>query len=721
MVNGYKKSFQGLLRKHRRSMPTQDVELVNRAFDYSYDSHRDQLRKSGAPYFEHCFEVAKILIELQMDPTTIASGLLHDVAEDTGVTIEDVESEFGEDVALLVDGVTKISELHFESLEMRQAENFRKMIISMVKDIRVILIKFADRLHNMRTIEHLPAKKQKRIAIETRDVYAPLAHRLGIAKIKWELEDLILKTLEPDSYWDLVNKVSNKREERVRYIRKVTFPIKKELKAANMTADIVGRPKHFYSIYGKMSKRHLPFEQIYDLLAIRIIVEKVEECYFVLGIVHNLYTPVQDRFKDYIATPKSNFYQSLHTTVIGPDGKMVEIQIRTKEMHLTAEDGIAAHWLYKEGRGGGDELDKHLSWLRQVLELQQDTKDPSEFMENLRIELFQDESFVFTPKGDLLKLPVGSTPVDFAFAVHTDVGYHCLGAKVNGKMVPLNHKLKSGDSVEILTSQNQKPNQSWMKFVKTSKARSKIKRWLKDSFYDQSVKLGDEIFVRHLKKFQIARDQIDLNEIAQGLNFDGGEQLLASIGSGDTSIQSVLNRLAPERKLEIKDASLFKKFISKARRSAKGVRVQGLDNLMIAFGKCCQPVPGDNILGFITRGRGIMVHRTDCKNIVSLLDHPERKIEVEWDVEKDKHFMVRLQLLGEERRNFLLDVTQCISQTDTNIVNIEMQVDDTIVHSTIILEIRNLQHLTRIIKKISQVKGVISVERLSGANESISE
>ncbi len=721
MENGYRKSLAGLVRKHRRFVTAPDVELISKAFEFSFESHKDQLRKSGEPYFDHCYQVAKILTELKMDSATIAGGLLHDVAEDTGVTIEEVEYEFGAEVALLVDGVTKISELKFESLEERQAENFRKMVISMVKDIRVILIKFADRLHNMRTIEFLPPKKQHRIAIETRDVYAPLAHRLGIARIKWELEDLTLKTLDPESYWELVNKVANRREARERYIRRVTSPIRKDLQQAGFKATIMGRPKSFYSIYGKMSRRQLPFEQIYDLLAIRIVVEKVEECYFVLGIVHNLYTPVQDRFKDYIATPKSNFYQSLHTTVIGPDGKMVEIQIRTSEMHRTAEDGIAAHWRYKEGRKKEDELDKQLSWLRQVLEWQQDAKDASEFMENLRIELFRDECFVFTPKGDLHKLPMNSTPVDFAFAVHTDVGLHCIGAKVNGKMVPLSYTLRNGDSVEILTSANQKPNPDWIGIVKTSKARSRIKRWLKESFFEQSLQLGEEILVKQFKKYSIKKTDVDLDEIAQTFNFQSANQLLASIGSGDTSIQTVINRIAPEKTVEIKDASLFRKVVSKARGSNKGVKIQGLDNLMIAFGKCCQPVPGDRILGFISKGRGIVIHRSDCRNIISLVENPERKIEVEWDVDKDRHFTVELHLLGEDRKSFLKDVSESIALTDTNIMRIEMNVRDSIVNSTLILEVRNLQHLTRVIKRITQVKGVISVERLNDTGEKTPE
>jgi GTP pyrophosphokinase len=721
MENGFKKELSELVRRVRRYSPKCNSALVQEAFAFGYAAHKDQLRKSGEPYFEHCVEVAKILSDLRMDSTTIAGGLLHDVVEDTGYNIGDVEDKFGPEISILVDGVTKISELRFESLEERQAENFRKMIISMVKDIRVILIKFADRLHNMRTLEHLPKTKQERIAIETRDVYAPLAHRLGIAKFKWELEDLILKTLEPKAYWDLVKQISDKREERERYIRKVTRPIRAELKKMNLKATITGRPKHFYSIYGKMKARELPFEQIYDLLAIRVLVEKVEECYFVLGIVHSLYTPVHERFKDYIATPKSNFYQSLHTTVVGPDGKMVEIQIRTEDMHRTAEEGIAAHWRYKEGKDKEDELDKQLSWLRQVLEWQQDTSDPAEFMENLRVELFRDEVFVFTPKGDLIKLPLDSTPVDFAFAVHTAVGHHCIGAKVNGKMVSLNQKLKSGDSVEIITSPNQNPNSDWINFVKTSKARSRIKRWLKESFFEQSVQLGEEIVIKQFKRFSIKRAEVDLDEIAQSFNFKTAEQLFASIGRGDTSIHSVVSRVAPDKKEQLQDTSFIKKFLSKARGKAKGIRVQGLDNLMIAFGGCCQPVPGDSILGFITKGRGIVVHRSDCRNIINLIEHPDRKIEVEWDVEKDKHFMVRIKMIGEDRKHFLRDVSESISQTETNIVSIDMKAADTLVQSNIILEVRNLQHLTRIINKISQVRGVMSVERLNGAMQSRQE
>lgn len=692
-TSSHEKTFRWILRKLRRySNHAVNIELLTNAFHFAQEAHKNQLRKSGAPYFEHCLEVAKILCDLRMDYFTIAGGLLHDVAEDTGVSIGEVEEKFGKEIAVLVDGVTKISELKFDSLEARQAENFRKMLLSMVRDIRVILIKFADRLHNMRTIEYLPEKKRLRIAIETRDVYAPLAHRLGIAKIRWELEDLALKTLAPKAYWEMVEKIASKREEREAYIRRITTPVRKELKQAGIVAKITGRPKHFYSIYQKMLRQEKPFEEVYDLQAVRIITKRVEECYFALGIIHSLFTPIQERFKDYIATPKSNMYQSLHTTVIGPGGKMVEIQIRTEDMHRTAEEGIAAHWRYKEGKQKEDELDKHLIWLRQMLDWQHDTNDPQEFMENLRIELFQDEVFVFTPKGDLFKLPVGSTPVDFAFAVHTKIGMHCLGAKINGRIVPLNHKLKSGDSIEIITGANQKPNPDWIKFVRTSKARSKIKKWIKESMLEQSQKLGEEIIVRQFKRFNIKREETDLNAIALSFGYNSEPELFSAVGHGDISAQQVINRIAPEKQEAEKEENLLKKFLSKARGSAKGVRVQGLENLLIHFGKCCQPVPGDRILGFVTQGQGVVIHRGDCKNILKLMENPERNIDVEWDVEDHKHFMVRLHMLGEDRKNFLRDVSESISQTDTNIVSVEMRAQDSLVHSNIIIEVENLQH-----------------------------
>lgn len=720
----FDKTFRRILRKLKRySHFPVDVELLTRAFHFSQEAHRNQLRKSGAPYFEHCIEVAKILCDLRLDYATIAGGLLHDVVEDTGVSIEEVKEKFGHEIAGLVDGVTKISELKFDSAEEQQAENFRKMLLSMVKDIRVILIKFADRLHNMRTIEHLPEKKQLRIALETREIYAPLAHRLGVARMKWELEDLAFKTAAPKDYWELVQKIMEKRTEREAYIRRIAMPIRRELKSVGIVAKITGRPKHLFSIHQKMQAREKPFEEVFDLLAIRITVRRMEDCYFTLGIVHSLFTPVQERFKDYIATPKSNMYQSLHTTVIAEGGKMIEIQIRTEEMHHVAEVGVASHWRYKEGKEKDDELDKQLSWLRQMLEWQHDIKDPKEFMDNLRIDLYQDEVFVFTPKGDLVKLPVNSTPVDFAFAVHTDVGYHCIGAKVSGRIVPLNHKLKSGDTVEIITSANQRPNADWLRWVCTSKARSKIKRWVKESMVEQSQKLGEEILQRTLKRQHISRAPAEeqLAEIARTFGLHDAQQLYCALGRGDISAQSVLRKLMPEPQTQSGNGNLLQKFLSKARGASKGVRVQGLDNLLITFGKCCQPVPGDRITGFLTHGRGVVVHRTDCKNTLPFVQNPERVIEVNWDVEPDKHFMVCLHLLGQDRKHFLRDVSEAISHTDTNIVRIEMRGENSLVHSNIIVEVKNLHHLTQVIGKIGKVSGVFSVERLDNAPESMVE
>ncbi|MEK7727039.1 MAG: bifunctional (p)ppGpp synthetase/guanosine-3',5'-bis(diphosphate) 3'-pyrophosphohydrolase [candidate division KSB1 bacterium] len=720
----FEKIFQRILRKLKRySHFPIDMELLTRAFYFSQEAHRNQLRKSGAPYFEHCLEVAKILCDLRLDYATIAGGLLHDVVEDTGVSIEEVQEKFGHEIAGLVDGVTKISELKFDSVEEQQAENFRKMLLSMVKDIRVILIKFADRLHNMRTIEHLPEKKQHRIAVETREIYAPLAHRLGVARMKWELEDLSFKTLAPVAYWELVQKITEKRNEREAYIRRITAPIRRELKAVGMVAKITGRPKHLYSIHLKMHGREKPFEEVFDLLAIRIIVRRMEECYFTLGIVHSLFTPVQERFKDYIATPKTNMYQSLHTTVIGEGGKMIEIQIRTEEMHHMAEVGVASHWRYKEGKEKDDELDKQLSWLRQMLEWQHDIKDPQEFMENLRIDLYQDEVFVFTPKGDLIQLPVHSTPVDFAFAVHTDIGYHCIGAKINGRIVPLNHKLKSGDAVEIITSANQKPNPDWLRAVRTSKARSKIRRWVKESLVEQSQKLGEEILQRGFKRQHLKRmpEAKELTEIARTFGLHDEQQLYCAIGRGDISAESVIRKIVPEPQSRADNGNILQKFLSKARGAAKGVRVQGLDNLLITFGKCCQPVPGDSITGFLSHGRGVVVHRTDCKNTLPFVQNPERVIEVNWDVEPEKHFMVCLHLLGQDRKNFLRDVSEAIAHTDTNIVRIEMRGENSLVHSNIIVEVKNLHHLTQVISKIGKVAGVFSIERMDGATETMAE
>ena len=710
----YEEVFEGLLRRISRYNQSLDAALLRKAFEFSFDAHRNQLRKSGKPYFEHPLEVAKILTGLKMDFETIAAGVLHDTAEDTELTIERVAKEFGGNIASLVDGVTKISDIKLLEFEERQAENFRKMLLSMVKDIRVIIIKFADRLHNMRTLEYLPERKRRRIALETREVYAPLAHRLGLAKIKWELEDLSLKFLEPDIYVDLVQRVNSTRTNRERIIREVTHPIRDALVKAKIHARFEGRPKHFYSIYTKIVKRNIPFEEIYDLHAIRIIVEKVEECYHTLGLVHMLYAPIPERFKDYIATPKTNGYQSLHTTVIGPAGRRIEIQIRTEVMHRTAEDGIAAHWRYKEGRLREDDLDRHMIWLRQMLELaDEDETDTSTFMDHLKVNLFQDEVFVFTPKGDLYRLPIHSTPLDFAFGVHTDIGLHCLAAKVNGSIVPLSHQLHSGDTVEIITSSNQRPNEGWLDFVISSKARARIKKWLRDIQFENSVTLGEEMLMRSLARFSIKIKDINVTDLAGKLNFKEPRHLLAALGRGDVKLDSVLKKILPDDKPITEDESLFKRFIERARKSSRGVRVAGMDNIMLSFGKCCNPVPGEPITGIVTRGRGIVVHTNTCNNLLRLMQEPERIIDVAWDVEKGSRFLAGLYIMGERRGKFLSELSDAVAAADGIIAGANMNSEVSLVNCILSIEVHDLDHLNRIMQKIRKVDGVISVNRWS--------
>ncbi len=719
MNEEYRKGLSNLIKKIKVYYPGFDVKLLRKAYEFAYQAHIDQLRLSGEPYFSHPLLVANILADLKMDLATICGALLHDVVEDTGIKIDDVQEEFGVEIASLVNGVTKIGEIKFDSVEARQAENFRKMIISMVEDIRVILIKFADRLHNMRTIEFLPEKKRARIARETLDIYAPLAHRLGIARIKWELEDLAFKTLYPDEYKKIVRLITDKRIEREKYIQRVKRPLQRELKKYNIDAKVTGRPKHFFSIYNKMKRRKLPFEDILDLHALRIIVNKIEECYFALGVVHSLYTPIHEKFSDYIATPKSNMYQSLHTKVIGPEGKTVEIQIRTEDMHRTAEEGIAAHWRYKEGKAKEDDFDKHLIWLRRVLEWQQDAPGSSEFMEYLKIDLFHDEVFVFSPKGDLFRLPVGATPIDFAFAVHTDIGYHCLGAKVNNKIVPLSYQLKSGDTVEIITSKSQHPNPDWIHFVKTSKARSKIKRWVNESMSEQSQKLGAEILNKELKKQKISVKPEELQELAPSYGFSELGQLYAAIGRGEVSPVSIANKLKPSAEDHTEDRNTFQKFFRRAKKSGKGVLVQGMDSLLISFGKCCQPVPGEQIIGYITKGRGVIIHRTDCKNMFHLMKERDRILDVEWDVEKDQLFNVSLFMISKTRKDFLNDLIDTMSRLNVTIANLNLKKADNFTHTYITLEVKNFNQLKQIISKLNQMEGMLHVERVSGRGKGV--
>ncbi len=685
---------------------------LRKAYDLAIEAHFKQKRYSGEPYFEHCLSVVEILADLRMDQATLIAGFLHDTVEDTEVTLEHIKEEFGETVALLVDGVTKISGLKFQSKVARQAETFRKMLLSMAQDIRVIIIKFADRLHNMRTLEHVPEHKRERIAIETRDVYAPLAHRLGIARIKAELEDLALKHLNRQAYVELVKKIQSTKTERERYIRKVIKPITEELEKHNIPADIYGRPKSFYSIYNKMERRNRPFEEIYDLLAIRIIVKKIEECYYVLGLVHSLYMPIYDRFKDYIAMPKVNGYQSLHTTVVGPDGKMVEIQIRTQAMHQMAEDGIAAHWKYKEGVEDRNHFEEHLRWVKELLDQQMQEKDPGDFMESLKIDLFQDEVFVFSPRGDLYKLPRGSTPIDFAYAIHTNVGNQCIAAKVNGRIVALRTPLKSGQQVEIITSQNQKPSQDWLSYVKTSKARHWIKKILREEQKAQTLEIGEEILIRALKKYKLTPDSKEVTDILPKIGFHNVESLKIAIGRGEFIVDNLIKKIFPDQDVKPrKRENIFVKFLKRA-RSESGIRVQGIDNIMIHFAKCCQPVPGDRIIGYLTRGKGVTIHRTDCKNMIKLYEEKERIVEVEWDTDHQQKFRVQLSIIGEDRKNLLKDITLSIAKQELNILNVNFSVEDMYARGFLDVEVSDLAHLTKIMNSIRKVSGVLSIERV---------
>lgn len=692
-----------------------NIPLIRKAYEFSDRAHAKQKRESGEPYVNHCLEVAFILAEQHLDSATIAAGLIHDVVEDTPATIDEVRKEFGEEIALLVDGVTKLGRVRFKSQEEEQVEYFRKMLLSMARDIRVILIKLADRLHNMRTLQYVSQDRQKRIAAETQEVYAPLAHRFGIARIKIELEDHAFRILQPDKYGQLQKEIEMTRQQREGYIDKVTRPIKKALVEEGIKISIAGRAKHLASIYRKMRLRNLPLNEIYDLLAIRILISTKRECYEVLGAIHSLWKPVPNRFHDYIANPKPNGYQSLHTTVFGPDDKMLEIQIRTHGMHHLAENGIAAHWLYKEGRQQMDKADKQMNWLREVLDWQKDLTNPSEFLEYLKIDLLQQDVYVFTPNGDLVHLTAGATALDFAFAIHTDIGLRTTGAKINGKMATLNTRLNSGDAVSIMTSPQQKPSHDWLRNVRTSKARSKIKRWLKQAGYEQSVSLGREILERELRQARLVQPKsAEMEDIAQSMGFENYETLLEAVGNGTISAMQVLNKVAPEEVRE-EEKPIGKKFFDRARGS-HGIQIHGLGNLMFRFAGCCQPVPGEKIIGFITRGRGITIHRADCGMALELSQSPERIIDVKWDVDKNEWFVVRLDILLEDRKNMLRDITQAISESDANVRGAEISGKGGPVVGSFVVEIKNLSHLNRVINKVKKIKGVISIERAKGAD-----
>lgn len=707
-----------LITKVRTYNPEADVDLVSRAYAFSAKAHEGQTRRSGEPYLQHPLAVAGVLTSLRSDVPAIAAGLLHDTLEDTLTTPEVLEREFGADIARLVDGVTKIGKIQFRNHEEKQAENFRKMVLSMADDIRVILIKLADRLHNMRTLEHLQETKRQQIAQETMEIYAPLANRLGIGWVKNELEDLCLKYLKPDVYATLKLRVAKRDEERQQYIEEVTRIVKQAVGEAGLKGEVHGRPKHLYGIFQKMERQAISFEEVYDLTAIRIITDTKMNCYALLGLIHSLWRPVPGRFKDYIAIPKSNLYQSLHTTVVGPKGEHVEFQIRTEEMHRLAEYGIAAHWKYKE-RGQVDSKDgKVFSWLRQFVEWHQDLTDNRQFMDSVKLDLFHDVVYVFTPKGMVKEMPLGSTPVDFAYAIHTEVGDRCVGAKVNGKIVPLRHALTSGDAVEILTSPAQVPHKDWLKFVRTPRAKAKIKHWLKVEEQKRSLEIGRRLLEREFRKHELAPAQMlksdRLADVARQLGFDTVDEMSAAVGYGRLSTGQVLNHVAPAAP-QAGPAHAQEAPASRLQtgKDEKGVKVKGGRDLLMQLSRCCNPVPGDRIMGYITRGRGLTIHSVGCPNLEALDYDKERLVEVDWDLADAGTHPVKVSVLAVDKTGVLANVSAAISGAEANISRAEITTrEDRKAALDFVVEVNNTAHLGRVLKAIEGVEGVITARRI---------
>jgi GTP diphosphokinase / guanosine-3',5'-bis(diphosphate) 3'-diphosphatase len=711
-----------LLDKVRAYSPAAPLETIERAYEFSEEVHRGQRRLSGEPYLTHPLQVAGIIADLRLDVPSVATGLLHDTVEDTLATLPQLEDTFGKEIAGLVDGVTKIGQINFTSREEKQAENFRKMLLAMARDIRVILIKLADRTHNMRTLGHLKPEKQIEIAQETLDIYAPLAHRLGIYGMKSELEDNALRFLHPEVYYQLKRNVAKKKAERERYIREVISQLQRKLDEAGMEgAEVVGRPKHFFSIYQKMQAQNLLYDQIYDLIAFRIVVDSVGECYEALGVVHASWRPVPGRFKDYIALPKANAYQSLHTTVIGPYGERIEIQIRTREMHRVAEYGIAAHWRYKApGTEGPPDTDQRFAWLRQMLEWQQHLQDPDEFLRTVKEDLFSEEVFAFTPKGDLLNFPVGSTVIDFAYRIHSEVGRHCAGARVNGKLVPLRYQLQSGDTVEIITTANQAPSKDWLKLVKTSRAKARIRAYIKGQQSQRSVAVGKEILERDLARHQLdlakLRKDGTLERVLKELELADEEALLADVGYGKVTGQQVLAKIFPEEELERrreqKESALQRLMRLVSRQPKSGVRVSGVEDVLVRFGQCCQPLPGERIAGFITRGRGVTVHAQDCPKVLET--DPQRRIDVQWDNGKSgMPRAVKIEVTCVDRPGLLAAMSKAISSTGINIARAQVHaMGDHKAQNTFELMVGNMDELNSVMRNLGRVRGVMKVHRV---------
>jgi len=712
--------LEDILDKIREYQPDFDEDFLRRAYIFSAKVHQGTSRLSGEPYLVHPIEVAGILTELRLDYTTVAAGLLHDTVEDTDTSVEQITEYFGTEVGHIVDGLTKIAKIEFKTREEQQAENFRKMVLAMSEDIRVILIKLADRLHNMRTLMYMKPERQKAIARETLDIYAPIANRLGLGRIKWELEDLCLSYLDPDVYEELSSKIKQEREEREGYVQELIAIVEAHMERHGLSGRVLGRPKHYYSIYQKMQRQGVTVDDIYDLIALRIITDTPSNCYAILGMIHSLWLPVPGRFKDYIGVPKSNMYQSLHTTVIGPHGDRVEFQIRTEEMHRVAEEGIAAHWQYKEGAKFAEDDERRFSWLRQMVEYQQELTDSREFMDTIKFDLFPEVVYVFTPAGEVKELAVGSTPVDFAYSIHTDVGHQCVAAKLNGKIVPLKTELENGDTVEIITQQGHVPSRDWLKFVKTSKARTRIRQWLKHEEFKQSVDLGRDLVEKELRKRSMNPQKFGKSEefarIMDTFSLKTLEDLYHDVGFGKISARQAINAGRPQEESteEARDESFLKKVAKRiTARREEGVKIKGVDDVMIHISKCCNPVPGDDIVGFITKGKGVSIHTADCQNLLELGAEQDRFIEVEWDIEKPGMHSARLSVLTVDKPGLLANVSTAIASADSNITQAEITTgEDRRAVCNFVVSISDTRHLERVMKKIGQVDGVINVRRV---------
>ena len=712
--------FNDVLERLISYNPHADTDLLKKAYVFSAKVHLGQVRLSGESYLIHPLEVAGILTQLKLDVASVATGLLHDAVEDTLTTPKEIRENFGEEIAQLVDGLTKISQISLRSSEEGQAENFRKMILAMVKDIRVILVKLADRLHNMRTLSYHSSEKQMEIAQETLDIYTPLAQRLGIDWIKSELENLAFQYLHPNTYQDIQRKIAKKEKESARYIDEVKRTLLKKLYENRIEGEVTGRIKQIYSIYLKMKDQNIDFDQVYDITAFRVIVNTIKEVYDVLGIIHSLWKPIPGKFKDYIGLPKENMYQALHTSVIGLYGERIEIQIRTHEMHKIAEEGIAAHWKYKEGRLIEEADDKRFTWLRQLLEWQRDLKDNAEFLETVKVDLFPNEVYVFTPKGEVKQFPRGSTPIDFAYSIHSDVGNRCVGAKVNGKIVPLKYEFRSGDTVEIMTSPGQKPSKDWLKFVKTSRAKTKIRQWFKAEEMEKSINLGKEILDKELRKYNLQQGKLiksgELIKVANEFSFHEVDDLIAAVGYGKVTANQIIGKILPPERLEQKEEQeegRLKRLIQKVTRSGSkdALLIKGVDNVVVRYAGCCNPLPGDKVVGFITRGRGVTIHTSDCKNVMD--DDPHRKVEVEWDSTKEYIYPVRIRVYSDDKKGMLAEISNSISFYKANITNARVETtDEKKAIGTFEVEIRDLNHLKKVIKGLEKIKGVQRVERV---------